>query len=192
MSEFLKRQKVSFCLIWFVFLGACNTAYKPKPRGFNYISFPEKHYQNIEVKGVYLFKKNTLANHFLDPELPWVTIKYKKLKAEILITHKEIITESDLYTFIEESYKLIGRHQIKAESILEKKVVTSKKKRATIFEIKGAVASPYQFITTDSVKNFLRVALYLDIPIENDSIAPVINYLKDDVNQILNTLTWNE
>ena len=64
--------------------------------------------------------------------------------------------------------------------------------QATIFEIKGAVASPYQFITTDSVKNFLRVALYLDVPIENDSIAPVINYLKDDVNQILNTLTWNE
>ena len=192
MSEFLKRQKVSFCLIWFVFLGSCDTAYKPKPRGFNYISFPEKNYQNIDVKGVYLFKKNTLASHFLDPELPWVTIKYKKLKAEILITHKEIITKSDLYTFIEESYKLIGRHQIKAESILERKVVTSKKKQATIFEIKGAVASPYQLITTDSVKNFLRVALYLDVPIENDSIAPVINYLKDDVNQILNTLTWNE
>ena len=192
MSEFLKRQKVSFCLIWFVFLGSCDTAYKPKPRGFNYISFPEKNYQNIDVKGVYLFKKNTLAKHFIDPELPWVNIKYKKLKAEILITHKEIITESDLYTFIEESYKLIGRHQIKAESILEKKVITSKKKQATIFEIKGAVASPYQFITTDSIKNFLRVALYLDVPIENDSIAPVINYLKDDVNQILNTLTWND
>ena len=133
MSEFLKRQKVSFCLIWFVFLGSCDTAYKPKPRGFNYISFPEKNYQNIDVKGVYLFKKNTLASHFHDPELPWVTIKYKKLKAEILITHKEIITESDLYTFIEESYKLIGRHQIKAESILEKKVVTSKKKTSNNF-----------------------------------------------------------
>ncbi len=192
MSEFLKKQKVSLCIIWFIFLGSCNTTYKPKPRGFNYISFPERNYENLYIKDVYFFQKNTLANHYLDPELPWVTIKYKKLKAEILITHKEIIKESDLSTFIEESYKLIGRHQIKAESILEKVVITSDKKQATIFEIKGSVASPYQFITTDSVKNFLRAALYLDMPIENDSIAPVINYLKDDVNQILNTLTWND
>tara|TARA_Y100000996_G_scaffold414072_1_gene403969 strand:+ start:1479 stop:2057 length:579 start_codon:yes stop_codon:yes gene_type:complete len=192
VSEFLKKQKVSLCIIWFIFLGSCNTTYKPKPRGFNYISFPERNYENLYIKDVYFFQKNTLANHYLDPELPWVTIKYKKLKAEILITHKEIIKESDLSTFIEESYKLIGRHQIKAESILEKVVITSDKKQATIFEIKGSVASPYQFITTDSVKNFLRAALYLDMPIENDSIAPVINYLKDDVNQILNTLTWND
>ena len=190
MSEFLKRKRVSFCLIWFVLLGSCNTTYKPKPRGFNYITFPEKNYKKLNVKDVYLFQKNTLANHYFDLNLPWVTIKYKKLKAEILITYKEIQTESDLNTFIEESYKLIGRHQIKAESILERKVVTSKKKQAIIFEIKGAVASPYQFITTDSTKNFLRAALYLDMPIENDSISPVINYLKEDVNQILNTLTW--
>jgi len=192
VSEFLKRKKVSFYLIWFVLLVSCNTTYKPKPRGFNYISFPEKNYENLNVKDVYLFKKNTLANHYFDKELPWVTIKYKKLKAEILITYKEIETESDLNTFIEESYRLIGRHQIKAESILERKVVTSKKKQGIIFEIKGAVASPYQFITTDSTKNFLRAALYLDVPIENDSIFPVINYLKEDVNQILNTLTWHD
>ncbi len=192
MLEFLKRKRVSLYLIWFILLGSCNSSYKPKPRGFNHISFPERNYEALHVKNVYLFQKNSLADHYFDKEFPWVTIKYKKLGAEILITHKKIETKPDLDTFIEESYKLIGRHQIKAESIIEKKVITSKKKQAIIFEIKGEVASPYQFITTDSTKNFLRAALYLDMPIENDSITPIINYLKDDVNQILNTLTWYE
>ena len=84
MSEFLKKQKVSLCIIWFIFLGSCNTTYKPKPRGFNYISFPERNYENLYIKDVYFFQKNTLANHYLDPELPWVTIKYKKLKRGVL------------------------------------------------------------------------------------------------------------
>ena len=66
-----------------------------------------------------------------------------------------------------------------------------KRQHAVLFEIKGEVASPYQFITTDSTRNFLRAALYLDNPAANDSIMPVIEYLKNDVNHILNTLVWD-
>ena len=43
----------------------------------------------------------------------------------------------------------------------------------------------------DSTRNFLRAALYLDNPVANDSIMPVIEYLKNDVNHILNTLVWD-
>ena len=152
---------------------------------------PKKKFEQITVSNVYSFKKNFQANHEVDNERLWVTLNYEKLNAEILITHKKILNYSELNEFVQESYKLIGRHQIKAESIIEKRVVTPKKTHAILFEIKGEVASPYQFITTDSTRNFLRAALYLDNPAANDSIMPVIEYLKNDVNHILNTLVWD-
>ena len=58
--------------------------------------------------------------------------------------------------------------------------------------IKGEVASPFQFITTDSSKNFLRAALYFEKPIKGDSLSPIVDYLKKDMLHVLNTLQWNE
>ena len=188
----LKKQRVNFFIAWFILVCSCNQGYKPKPKGYNQIQFPEKKFEQITVYNKYSFKKNSQADHKIDKERFWVTLKYEKLKAEILITHKEILNYKELDEFIQESYKLINRHQIKAESIIEKRVVTPKKKHAVLFEINGEVASPYQFITTDSTRNFLRAALYLDNPAANDSIMPVIEYLKNDVNHILNTLIWDD
>ena len=191
MLGFLKKQRVNFFITWFILVCSCNQAYKPKPKGYNQIQFPEKKFEQITVSNIYSFKKNTRANHKIDDERFWVTLKYEKLKAEILITHKKILNYSELNEFVQESYKLIGRHQIKAESIIEKRVVASNKTEAVLFEINGEVASPYQFITTDSTSSFLRAALYLDNATVNDSIMPVIEYLKNDVNHILNTLVWD-
>ena len=191
MLGFLKKQRVNFFITWFILVCSCNQAYKPKPKGYNQIQFPEKKFEQITVSNVYSFKKNSQANHEVDNERFWVTLNYEKLNAEILITHKEILNYNELNEFVQESYKLIGRHQIKAESIIEKRVVAPNKTHAVLFEINGEVASPYQFITTDSTRNFLRAALYLDNPAANDSIIPVVEYLKNDVNHILNTLVWD-
>ena len=168
MLGFLKKQRVNFFITWFILVCSCNQAYKPKPKGYNQIQFPEKKFEQITVSNVYSFKKNFQANHEVDNERLWVTLNYEKLNAEILITPKKILNYSELNEF-----------------------VTPKKTHAVLFEIKGEVASPYQFITTDSTRNFLRAALYLDNPVANDSIMPVIEYLKNDVNHILNTLVWD-
>ena len=50
----------------------------------------------------------------------------------------------------------------------------------------------FQFITTDSVNHFLRGALYFQVATKNDSLAPIIEYIKKDMIHILNTLEWYE
>ena len=65
-------------------------------------------------------------------------------------------------------------------------------KYAVLFELKGEVPTPFQFITTDSNQNFMRAALYFKDPIRGDSLLPVVSYLKRDMLHVLNTLSWNE
>ena len=50
----------------------------------------------------------------------------------------------------------------------------------------------FQFHITDSSSHFLRGALYFNIATKNDSLAPIINFVKIDMIHLINTLEWNE
>jgi len=54
------------------------------------------------------------------------------------------------------------------------------------------VATPLQFYLTDSTRNFVRGSLYFNFIPNNDSMRPVINYLKEDVKHIISTFEWKE
>tara|TARA_B100001123_G_scaffold439721_1_gene577163 strand:- start:931 stop:1452 length:522 start_codon:yes stop_codon:yes gene_type:complete len=173
-------------------LFSCGQNYQPKPKGFQRYNLPTPKHETITVSNYYLFEKNKLAKLDLNKELNWLNLSYKKQGAEILITFKQINTPNDLLLYINESYKLINKHKVRASSILETNIKTVNGKHAVLIDIKGEVPSPFQFITTDSSKNFLRAALYFERPIKGDSISPVVDYLKKDMIHILNTLQWNE
>lgn len=193
MLGFIKIQKIKFYFFFvFLFLFSCGQNYQPKPKGFQRYNLPTPKHETITVSNYYLFEKNKLAKLDLNKELNWLNLSYKKQGAEILITFKQINTPKDLLLYIKESYKLINKHKVRASSILETNIKTVNGKHAVLIDIKGEVPSPFQFITTDSSKNFLRAALYFERPIKGDSISPVVDYLKKDMIHILNTLQWNE
>ena len=195
MLEFTKkaiRINVCFCLLICLSLLACNKNYKPKPKGYNYINFPERSYASITIKNKYSFEKNTQTSVEQNDSYGWLNLLYKNYDAEILITHKYIKKENDLTSFINESYKLTNKHNKKASSIKETHIKTKNGLNAIIIDLKGEVPTQFQFITTDSVNHFLRGALYFQVATKNDSLAPIIEYIKKDMIHILNTLEWYE
>ena len=142
----------------------------------------------VSIKDIY-----TAAQKYMKPNNCNIVIVGNKdiaHKLEVFDADKKI-TYYDFQGEIVNMEKKAIKEGVTAESIIEKRVVTPNKTHAVLFEVNGEVASPYQFITTDSTRNFLRAALYLDNPVANDSIMPVIEYLKNDVNHILNTLVWD-
>jgi gliding motility-associated lipoprotein GldD len=58
--------------------------------------------------------------------------------------------------------------------------------------LSGEVPSQFQFYITDSTRHFLRGALYFPTATKNDSLAPIINYIKQDMIHLLNTTRWKE
>ena len=60
-----------------------------------------------------------------------------------------------------------------------------------VYEINGmGAASPYQFYLTDSIHHFMRGSLYFDVVPNNDSLAPVISYVKTDIQHLFETINW--
>ena len=170
-------------------------AYVPKPKGFNRIELPAHRYKQLSENHPYTFEISRFAeavpDTFATAGKDWIFINYPQFKANIQITYKTVNGDQEkLKAFINDSYKLAGKHQIRASSIQEQKVLTQSGKTALLFKIDGDVPSPYQFYTTDSTKHFLRGAIYFPTATKNDSLAPVIDYLQKDMIQLLNTLQW--
>ncbi|MCI0750811.1 MAG: gliding motility lipoprotein GldD [Flammeovirgaceae bacterium] len=167
----------------------------PKPLGYNRLVLPAHAYQNLPDTLPYMFQYSKHAKLLADTswirERFWIEIYYPELKANVHVTYKRLMNrDSLLKEFLTDSYTLVAKHQIKASAIDEVKVITPSGKAALINEIEGEVASPFQFTMTDSTKNFLRGALYFNAKVNNDSLAPAIDYVKKDIMHLVNTVEW--
>ena len=86
----------------------------------------------------------------------------------------------------------MNKHIPKANAIKQREYSDpAEKMYGLVYEINGSdAASSYQFYLTDSTKNFVRGALYFDLVPNNDSLAPVIDFLKKDVERMITTFRW--
>jgi len=176
---------------------ACENKFLPKPKGYNRISLPKHDYLVLPKGYPYVFEisKNVKVNQnkVYQNEPYWIDLIYPDYNAEINITYKSITKgQKDLMEYVNDTYKLINKHQIKASSIKETIIKTPSGEKATIVELSGEVPTQFQFHITDSSSHFLRGALYFRTATKNDSLAPIINYIKVDMIHLLNTLKWND
>jgi gliding motility-associated lipoprotein GldD len=56
--------------------------------------------------------------------------------------------------------------------------------------VKGAAASNVQFYLTDSVQHFIRGSLYFYNAPQPDSIAPVLDFVSEEVKHLVETFQW--
>jgi gliding motility-associated lipoprotein GldD len=178
-------------------LAACSAApdFTPKPKGYNRIDLPPHRYRTLAAGHPYTFQYSQGAKVLRDSSYlaqpDWLNVYYPKLHANIQITYTNVVRNRQLYNkMMEDARKLTGKHQIKATSIEEKILRTPNGMRASVFELEGEVPSQFQFYTTDSTKHFFRAALYFRTATANDSLAPVIEYVKYDMIQMLNSLKY--
>ena len=178
-----------------LFLVACGQDYLPKPKGFNRIELPEFSYQPLPDSFPYSFEYSKEARLLRDSswisERYWINLHYPKLGATVQITYKPV-TDSIIREFLSDSYKLTSQHNIKAYAIEEKIIELPNGLYASFTELEGEVPTQAQFHITDkdSSDHFLRGALYFPTATKNDSLAPVINYVKQDMIHLITTLRW--
>ncbi len=176
-------------------IAACTTDYVPKPKGYNRVDLPEHSYVSLPDTLPYDFEYSVHATIHPDSSVNadryWLNIHYPDFVADIQLTYKPVNqSEERLETLLEDSYQLTANHQIRASSIDENVLGTPSGKRALIAELSGEVPSQFQFYITDSTDHFLRGALYFRTATQNDSLAPIIEFIKIDMIHLLNTLEW--
>jgi gliding motility-associated lipoprotein GldD len=181
-----------------VFLfSSCEKNYLPKPLGYNRLELPPHEYKTLPDTLPYSFEYSKHARLLDDTttisERYWIEIYYPQLKADVHITYKNLNNDQKLLKeFLNDAYVLTAKHQIKASAIDEVITRTPSGKTAVIAELQGDVPSQFQFTITDSTTNFLRGALYFNTQVNNDSLAPAIDFMKKEMIHLINTVEWKE
>lgn len=186
-----------FVLILFFF--GCKDVFTPKPKGYFRIELPEKSYQvfapddcpfRFEVPVYAEVERDTTFFSEKLEEPCWMDIIYPELGGKLHLSYKQISPENTLGKLVEDAYKLAFKHTIKAEYIDESIVSTSNNVHGIIYEVGGNTASNYQFYLTDSLQHFLRGSLYFSSSPNEDSLSPVIQFVKADVAQMIRSFEW--
>jgi len=180
-----------------VFLG-CNGDFLPKPKGYPRIDLPKKDFIRFDNLCPFSFEYPSYS--FIFPHkgrntMPyWLNIDFPIFKGTIHISYLPIANETSLKKFSEDARSLADKHTIKAQSI-DERVFHSENQNVygKIYNIKGKnTASSMQFYLTDSVTHFLRGALYFNVAPKNDSLLPVTNFIREDIEHLINTFQWND
>lgn len=177
-------------------VGCGGKDYTPKPTAYLRIDLPEKHYSVYDTAALpFRFE------HSSDCEIvwkrdnrseKWIDLYYPRLRSVVYLSYKKINGTDDMRAQIDTSYKFLSMHFDHSSGIDERQYVDNDNRiYATTNRLRGThVASTYQFWATDSLHHFLRGSLYLDYTPNNDSLAPVIEYLQADIDHLIETLRW--
>lgn len=175
--------------------------YTPKKKGYFKIDLPEHQYQTFDEPGYpYKFEYPTYGEVIRDtsffgqkPENPyWINIDFPKVGGRIYLSYKIIGKQNTIESLLEDSYEMTFTvHDIKADYIDDYTFHDDIRNVHGIFySVGGDAASAYQFYATDSTRNFIRGALYFDVAPNADSLKPVTDFLKEDIDHMLKTLEW--
>ncbi|SCC58612.1 gliding motility-associated lipoprotein GldD [Chitinophaga costaii] len=183
-----------------VLLAGCDPVFTPKPRGYFKMKFPERKYRVFDQPGYpYTFEYPVYANVVKDSlffgekaENPWwINLEFPTLNGKVYMSYKVIGAGDNSYEkLVNDAFKLTYKHTYKASAIDEKPIHTPNDVYGLFYNVSGDAASAKQFYATDSVKHFLRGALYFDATPNADSLAPVHQFLQEDMWHLVQTLKW--
>jgi gliding motility-associated lipoprotein GldD len=206
-----------FFIVFAVFIDGCNSPYVSKKRGYYQIDLPKRQYQLFDEKDFpYSFEYPVYAKIVQDttyfdnnPENSyWRNIDFPQFNGRIFLSYK-IIGEKTLYKvkqnngmykdsfginvfdkMVSDAFTLTNKNDVISNSIKDSLIKTPNGISGVFFKVGGNAATAKQFFLTDSVKHFLRGALYFDVTPNADSLKPVQDFLQTDMDHIISTFKW--
>lgn len=174
-------------------LFGCKKTYTPRPYSYYRIALPDTGYVLFAEKGSpYTFEYSEAGK--VVPQMQgakeqWLNIDYPTLNATVHCSYRPI--EGNLAVLLQESHEFVYKHASQANAIPEHFFENRDAGVFGIFyEIYGNTASPIQFILTDSSQHFFRGALYFNSAPNQDSLAPVVDYLRGDMLRLVESFEW--
>lgn len=193
---------VRICLFLALLLfGACGSGELPvpKPRSFPRVVYPERtparfgpdycdfafdfpDYAKLERKELFFDEA---------PAHPcWFDLYLEPFDGRVHFSYYPVRNSRDWEEKRDQAFELAGYHNKRASNIREIRIEAGPNLGGMIFDIDGPAASPYQFFLTDTSSHFVRGALYFNSQARPDSLRPVIDFVVEDIQKMIDSFAW--
>lgn len=176
-------------------LVSCRQSLDSKPYGYLRIAIPDTSYSWYAPNGYpYAFRlSNNAETHLVNKtgEDYWLNIHYPAINTTIYCSYKPI--HNNLRVLAREAQELIYLHSVVASAIPSQDFANPQENvYGVYYELHGNTASPIQFVLTDSIKHFIRGSVYCNTIPNQDSLAPVHKYMRQDVRILMESMKWQK
>lgn len=163
----------------------------PRPVGWPRIDLPEHAYQTYQDNPC-PFTFEYPANAVIETSKAdscWMNLYIKDFECRWHFTYRYIPgSGKSIQEHNEEYRKLVFKHIQKVNQIKETPL-QSAQGNGILYELFGTVGVPAQFLFTDST-HLVMASFYFDTAIRNDSLAPVIDFVKEDMAHMAESIVW--
>ena len=169
----------------------------PKPPTYLRTDLPDHTYRSISQDCPYELKMAEIFNYkpceYQQSNFCMQQIDLGPLNGSLFLYYLKIPSKDSLPEIINYANDKVDEHKIKADKIDFKQIINPKNKvYGTFFELKGNVATNFQFYLTDSLRHFIRGEVLLNCRPNYDSLRPSLEYLKIDLMEMVNNFQWKK
>ena len=188
-------RKIRFCLyiIALVFCSCGKTVTTPKPYGYYRIQLPDTAYTDFSEQFAtypytFALSKNAVVQP-RDEEPYWINLYYPSVDATIHCSYKPV--QDNLRELSDDALDFVYRNASFAIAIPEREYSHPEADvYGVLFDLEGNTASSCQFFITDSIHHFFRASVYCNCIPNADSLAPVYQFLRNDVVRMVESFEW--
>ena len=181
-----------------IIFSSCNDpAPVPKPPTYLNINFPDHSYTYVKGDCPYEFKLASLYNYKTIENSNFNSciqeINLGPLNGSLYLYYIALPSKDSLEEIINFANDKVDEHKIIADKIEFVQIIDPKNSVfGTFFELKGNVATNFQFYLTDSSQNFVRGEVLLNCRPNYDSLRPSLDYLKVDLLEMVHNFKWRK
>ncbi len=191
--------KHSFILLLLpLLLWSCAKPAAPKPYGYVRFTMPDTCYtpfslhrpDNQDYPYNFLLSGNAVVQSLTQKgEHYWINIFYPSLNATVHCSYKPV--RGNLRELTNDAIEFVYKNASHATSIPEQAYSHPEERvYGVFFDLEGNTASPYQFFLTDSTTHFFRASVYCNCRPNADSLAPIHQYLRQDMIHLIESFQW--
>jgi gliding motility-associated lipoprotein GldD len=181
--------KTGILLLFSVIMLSCE-GYTPKPKGYMRFDLPEKEYSLFDSVCPFRFEYPVYGKMKpIEGYNCWYNLSFPQYLATIYLSYQPV--HDNLAELLDDAHIFAYKHDVKANAI-EPQFIKTKSDDIVglLYDIEGNTASSVQFFVTDSINHFLRGSLYFYSKPNSDSLAPLIEFFRKDIEHLIETIDF--
>jgi len=196
----MRQSWIAFLIIGFLF-GACGEdTPTPKPRIYPRVEYPRGEWTSFEDSNCpfsfeypdYVEVKRSETYARMNPVHPcWFNLVYPMFNAEIYCSYVPVNSRAEFDEVRMDAFEIIDQINKRSDYMEEIPFRNPQGVSGLVFDFSGPAASPFQFYLTDTSQHFFKGALYFNTQVRPDSLAPVAEFVKQDLERMMMSFHWD-
>ncbi len=175
----------------FLLIGCGDDRQVPRPRGYPKIEYPVGDSVVYNVPNCpFTFQYPSYAEIQDKKESCWFDIFMPAFNARIHCSYLPLKSTAEYNDLVRDAFVIANKINERANYMEESRITNPQGVGGLLLNWTGPAASPVHFFVSDTTAHFFKAALYFDSRVQPDSLAPIVTFIKEDIDKMISSFAW--